>query len=93
EALFRTVLSELDVMKRKSSTSPGPENLGTRERNTLLTVIASLVMALGDRLPDGYKRAEAIAGLTDQLGASVSVGTIDKILKQTAAAVDRRRGS
>ncbi|KWN75192.1 hypothetical protein [Burkholderia ubonensis] len=65
--------------------------INTKEKNSLLTVIAALVTALNDRLPDGYKRAEAVARLTDQIGASVSVNTVDKILKQTDAAVDRRR--
>jgi molecular chaperone GrpE (heat shock protein) len=66
-------------------------SINTKEKNSLLTVIAALVNALNDSLPSGYKRAEAVARLTDQIGASVSVNTVDKILKQTGAAVDRRR--
>lgn len=93
ESQYREMLIELRALKNKiASDGTGiEEKINTREKNSLLTVIAALVTALGDRLPGGYKRAQAVALLTDQIGASVSVNTIDKILKQTEAAVDRRR--
>ncbi|PRY07047.1 hypothetical protein [Paraburkholderia sp. BL25I1N1] len=93
---YRRLLQE--VQKLRSETSQGikaePDGpINTREKNSLLTVIGALITALSDRLPEGYKRAQAVASLTDRIGASLSVNTVDKILKQIDAAVDRRRGA
>ncbi|RQN35032.1 hypothetical protein [Paraburkholderia tropica] len=94
EELFRSLLQEVQRLRaevpharRTEAESP----INTKEKNSLLTVIAALVNALDGRLPNGYKRAEAVARFTDQIGASVSVNTVDKILKQTDSAVERRR--
>jgi hypothetical protein len=93
EEIFRKTVLEIEALKSRHDgehlhrESP----INTREKNSLLAVIAAFVTALEDRLPEGYKRAEAVSRLTEQVGASVSVNTVDKILKQADSAVDRRR--
>ncbi|CAB3782145.1 hypothetical protein LMG27177_01177 [Paraburkholderia fynbosensis] len=93
DQMFRKVVAELESLKNKRDVDrvqrEGP--LNTRARNSLLSVIAALVGALEDRLPEGYKRAQAVAVLTDQVGASVSVNTVNDILKEAAATADRKR--
>ncbi|HIH2651549.1 TPA: hypothetical protein ACYLK9_001023 [Burkholderia cenocepacia] len=93
---YLRLLQEIQRLRTESRSPRNTEiepSINTKEKNSLLTVIAALVAAMGDRLPDGYNQAVAIAGLTDQLGASVSINTVVKILKQTADAVDRRRSA
>lgn len=96
---FRKLLQENQRLRAGSTTDRKlvPDlPLNTRERNSLLTVIAALIAAFEDRLPEpefGYKRAQAIALLTEQLGAPVSTNTVDKILKQIDDAINRRRGA
>ncbi|MCX4137916.1 hypothetical protein M0D68_06955 [Paraburkholderia sp. SEWSISQ10-3 4] len=96
ELLYKEMLTELHSLKQSRSqprSSPEPD-MGTRERNTLLTLIAALINEIADRLPDGtYKRAQTISVMTEKIGASVSPNTVDKILKDAAAVAERRRSS
>ncbi|QGZ62112.1 hypothetical protein [Paraburkholderia acidisoli] len=90
--MFKKLQDELHEAKQKSkSPTVEHETLGTRERNTLLTIIAALIDELGDRLPSGtYKRAQAVAAITHRIGASLADNTVDSVLKKAAATIDRR---
>jgi hypothetical protein len=96
ELLYKAMLTELHSLKQSRSQagfSPEPD-MGTRGRNTLLTLIAALTDEFADRLPDGtYKRAQTISVMTEKIGAPVSPNTVDKVLKDAAAIAERRRSS
>jgi hypothetical protein len=69
---------------------PDQDRLGTREKNTLLTIIAALCNELKIE-PGKHGSASRIAGATDRIGASVSADTVGKFLEQIAAAVETRK--
>ncbi|HTH76512.1 MAG TPA: hypothetical protein VL635_19125 [Trinickia sp.] len=96
EAQFRKLLQDFNQLKQGMAKTPAHDEadrpINTKEKNSLLTVLASLVEAMADHLPEGgYKRAEALSAMTERLGAPVSVNTVDKILKETTGAVEKRR--
>lgn len=65
--------------------SPASESfekpVGTKERNTLLKIIATL-LAMSDLKGGTYKKAQAIERLSKEAGIGVSVNSIDKYLKE-----------
>ena len=64
--------------------------LGTHERNTLLTIIAALAKSAKIDTKQHGKAAQYIAGLTDELGASVSKRAIEEHLKKIPDALETR---
>lgn len=62
----------------------------TRERNTLLTIIAALAKQAKIDVNDCGKSAQYIAGLTDEIGASVSKRAIEEHLKKIPDALSSR---
>lgn len=67
------------------------KQVGTRERSTLLTVIAALAKKSGIDVLKPSTAGEAIEALTTELGARVSARTIEDHLKRIPDAVERRR--
>ena len=69
----------------------GPEKaLGTRERTTLLTIIAALAQSAGIDTSKPSKAAESIEALTASLGARVSARSIEDHLRKIPDAVERK---
>lgn len=64
--------------------------LSTRERNTLLTIIAALAKNGKVDIKEYGKSAQFISGLTDELGASVSKRAIEDHLKKIPSALEVR---
>ncbi|MEG1767039.1 MAG: hypothetical protein RR311_01120 [Comamonas sp.] len=64
--------------------------VGTRERTTLLTVIAALAEAAKISLVTPSKSAEIIAGMTERMGTPVAKRTIEEHLKKVPDALDRK---
>ncbi|MFL9998276.1 hypothetical protein PQR34_43785 [Paraburkholderia sediminicola] len=62
----------------------GGDTLSTRERNTLLKIIAALLSA-ADLKGGTYKQAEAVERAAKGIGINVSVNTIDKYLKEATS--------
>lgn len=96
EQQYRSLLQEVHRLKqggaKPSSREETDRSINTKEKNSLLTVLASLVEALSDRLPQPeYKRAQAISQMTERIGAPVSTNTVDKFLKETTDAVEKRK--
>lgn len=92
--MYDALLRDFQELKMAASESTvvAHEELGARERNTLLTLIAALSEELGDRLPERtYKRAQTVALMTQRIGAPVSDNTVDKVLKEAALIVERRK--
>lgn len=65
--------------------------LGTRERNTLLVLIASLAKLANLDLSKPSKAAAVIAQASEQIGAPVDVRTIENHLKGIEHAMESRR--
>lgn len=71
------------------SQAGGRANLGSKERNTLLILIAALCR----EAKVDYKRrgiSTAIQKMTEEIGAPVTDDTINRVLKQIEAALDSR---
>lgn len=66
------------------------KSLGARERATLLTVIAALAKAAGIDVSKPSKAGETIEALTMDVGARVSVRTIENHLNGIPDALERR---
>jgi hypothetical protein len=66
------------------------KTLSTRERDTLLTIIAALAKAAKTDILDYGKSAQYISGLTDEIGANVSKRTIEEHLKKIPDALEVR---
>lgn len=64
--------------------------LGTRERTTLLTVIAALAGEANIQLVSPSKSAELIASMTEKMGTPVAKRTIEEHLKRVADALERK---
>jgi hypothetical protein len=64
--------------------------LTTRERTTLLVLIAALATELKIDLGHPSKAGETISKMTERLGASVSARTIENHIRAASEAVDRR---
>ena len=64
--------------------------IGTRERTTLLTVIAALAESANISLLTPSKSAEIIAGMTERMGAPVAKRTIEEHLKKVPDALERK---
>lgn len=73
-------------VRQKDVESP----LGTRERTTLLVVIAGLAEAAGIDLSKPSKAGEMIETLTMEVGARVSARTIEDLVKRIPDAIERR---
>lgn len=67
--------------------------LGTRERTTLLTLIAALAADAGIDVSKHSQAGDRIAALTQRLGAPVAGRTIENHLKQIPDALERRERS
>ena len=65
--------------------------LGTRERDTLLTIIAALAKEAGFNIDSPGKAAVAIENLTELVGTRVSKRTIEDHLKKIPAALEVRK--
>jgi hypothetical protein len=66
------------------------KTLGSRERATLLTIVAALAKAAGIDVSKPSKAGGAIEALTTDLGARVSARTIEDHLKDIPDALERR---
>ncbi len=64
--------------------------LSTKERNTLLTIIAALAKHAKIDVKEAGKSAQYISGLTEEMGAIVSKRTIEDKLKQIPDALEVR---
>ncbi len=82
-------LSDTVVSRADLGTVVNRSDVGTRERNTLLVVIAALCEECGID-PEQRAITKKVVGLTEKIGAPVSGDTIHKILKSLASAVDSR---
>lgn len=71
------------------NTSQDEKPLATKERNTLLTIIAALCNYSAINL-DGRGVAVQIAKMTDEIGATVGDETIRKVLEKINDAVESR---
>jgi hypothetical protein len=67
------------------------EELDTRERTTLLTLIAALARHANVEIAQPAKAAEVIAEYVKELGVIISPRTINAHLKRIDEALDRRR--
>jgi hypothetical protein len=67
------------------------EQLGTRERTTLLVTIAALLKALKIDYSEPWKAAGSVEKYTIELGARVSQRTLSDVLKTLPDAVDRHQ--
>jgi hypothetical protein len=65
--------------------------LGTRERNTLLIIIAALATKAKVDINKTTKAGETIEKFTDELGSHVDHGTIEDKLKQIPDALESRK--
>lgn len=103
EATNSALTAELDDLRNKQDEVAGgtgaPFNddlagegkpLGTRERHTLLTIIAAMCGALKISTDKPGKGAQYIEGLTDELGAHVSKRAIEEHLKRVPDALGAR---
>ncbi|MCB4788220.1 hypothetical protein LGR64_18275 [Delftia sp. Lp-1] len=66
------------------------KSIGTRERTTLLTIIAALAEEAKISLMTPSKSAEIIAGMTDRMGSPVAKRTIEEHLKKVPDALERK---
>ena len=82
-------LSDAVVNRSDIGTVVSRPNLGTRERNTLLVVIAALCEEC-DIDPKQKSMTKRVVGMTEKIGAPVSDDTIREILKSLALAVESR---
>lgn len=64
--------------------------VGTKERTTLLTIIAALAGETDIQIVSPSKSAEVIASLTERMGAPVAKRTIEEHLKRVPDALERR---
>jgi hypothetical protein len=63
----------------------------TKERDTLLTIIATLAKEANIAIEQYGKSAQYISGLTAEMGAPVSKRTIEEHLKKIPNALDNRK--
>ena len=99
EALFNAV-NQIEKLPSKESLPLPPLNhiqlgdvdkpLGTRERDTLLTIIAALAKEAKLQIDQPGKTALYIEGLTNELGAPVSKRAIEDHLKKIPNALETR---
>lgn len=82
-------LSDAIVNRSDFGTVVSRPNLGTRERNTLLVVIAALCEEC-DIDPKQKSMTKRVVGMTEKIGAPLSDDTIRQILKSLAPAVECR---
>ena len=73
-----------------NATETKEKPLATRERDTLLTIIAALAKAAKINIQDAGKAALYIEGLTAELGARVSKRAIEEHLKRIPNALETR---
>ena len=73
-----------------NTTGTKEKPLTTRERDTLLTIIAALAKAAKINIQDAGKAALYIEGLTAELGARVSKRAIEEHLKRIPDALETR---
>ena len=64
--------------------------IGTRERTTLLTILAALAEEAKISLVTPSKSAELIAGMTERMGSPVAKRTIEEHLKKVTDALERK---
>lgn len=64
--------------------------MGTKERTTLLTIIAALAAESDIQIVSPSKSAEIIAAITERMGAPVAKRTIEEHLKKVPDALERR---
>ncbi|VTU36841.1 hypothetical protein H6CHR_04808 [Variovorax sp. PBL-H6] len=69
---------------------PTEKPIGTKERDTLLTIIAALAKEAKIDIAKPSKAASLIQGMADQLGAPVSKRAIEEHLKSVPAAIAGR---
>ncbi len=67
------------------------DQLTTKERNTLLVIIAALTNEMGIDLSQPSKASGAIAALTEKLGAPVTARAIENHVRAIPDAVESRR--
>ena len=70
--------------------TPDDRSLGTRERNTLLTIIATLAKEAGIALDQTSKTAESIANAAEMQGLTIARRTIEEKLKLIPDAIAAR---
>lgn len=75
---------------REESAEGADRPLGTRERTTLLTVIAALAEEAKISVVSPSKSAELIASITERMGAPVAKRTIEEHLKRVPDAIERK---
>ena len=78
------------LIKLESASVDGDKPLKTRERDTLLTIIAALAKVAKISIDPPGKAAGYIEGLTDLLGARVSKRAIEDHLKKITDALRTR---
>lgn len=80
----------LTAQEPPQEVSSNERNLGARERNTLLSLIAVLCEASGYDIARAAKTAVAITGSAHRAGIEIGESTIEKYLKLIPEAVRRR---
>jgi hypothetical protein len=89
----KLILENIRLRAEKDHVRAAERSPGKRERETLLTIIASLAKAAKVPLDDYAKPGKAsgyIEGLTDELGAHVSKRAIEEHLKKIPDALATR---
>ena len=92
DSVFVVRTAALQEFEQSVSETPDPTGkpLSTRERDTLLTIIAVLAKEAKINIDAHGKSAGYIEGLTDQLGVPVSKRAIEEHLKKIPAALRGR---
>ena len=80
----------ISVDSSTGKTSKEPRPLATKERDTLLTIIAALAKHGKIAIKDRGKSAEFISGLTNEIGAHVAKRTIEEHLRKIPSALEVR---
>ena len=88
-------ISALEALEARIAevNKPAEKPLGTRERTTLLVIIAALADAAKLDIKRPSKTAAAIEAATTRIGARVSVRAIEEHLKHIPAALEDRGGA
>ena len=77
------------LQDKQESAADAPKSAGTRQRRTLLTLIAALCRKAGID-PAGRGAAVQIASLTDEIGAPVTDDAIRSLLRELPDAIESR---
>ncbi len=81
--------SEVEKLAKGSTAASIDKPLHTKERGTLLTMVAALAKEAGIAVEEPYAAAETISALIDALGSTVSPSTIAPHLKSISEALER----